>query len=206
MDGKIKKCKKDLQSLYQTMTNLKERNDKLKGSLKDKKTGELDKSKKFDLEQRLDRESKEMWEKKNELEKINSAIEDGTISLKEKESQINILRGNLEDFEINLDKIRKEVNKRKEQFDRSENKKNNTVNSAKVDLKNSDIGLEVELNNELLKFKFLKNAVLILCNEIPEMRTVLNSNLQEAGIEIGSRPISEKAPSEMSKKSIKSIK
>lgn len=88
MDGKIKKCKKDLQSLYQTMTSLKDRNEKLKNSLIVEKTGELDRSKKQELEARLDKESKEMWEKKNELEKINYAIQEGEQTYREKESQV----------------------------------------------------------------------------------------------------------------------
>jgi chromosome segregation ATPase len=91
MDGKIKKCKKDLQSLYQTMSNLKERNEKLKNSLIVQKTGELDKFKKSELENKLDKESKEMWEKKNELERLNHAIIEGNQTLKEKEAQVNYL-------------------------------------------------------------------------------------------------------------------
>jgi hypothetical protein len=60
----------------------------LKNSLIVEKTGELDRSKKQDLEIRLDKESKEMWEKKNELEKINYAIQEGEQTYREKESQV----------------------------------------------------------------------------------------------------------------------
>ena len=104
---------------------------------------------------------------------------------------------------MNIDKIRKEVNTKREQFERSEKKYNQILNTAKVDVKTTEIGLEVDLNNEMLRYKFLKNAVIILCNEIPEMRTVLSNDLQEVGIEIGSRPVSEKAISEASRKSNK---
>jgi hypothetical protein len=104
---------------------------------------------------------------------------------------------------MNIDKIRKEVNTKKEQFDRSDKKFSQVVNTFKVDVKNSEIGLELDLNNEMLRHKFLKNSVIILCNEIPEMRTVLSNSLQEVGIEIGSRPVSEKAVSEASRKSNK---
>ncbi len=112
-----------------------------------------------------------------------------------------ILRNNLEDFEMNIEKMRKEVNTKSEQFERAKKKSTQTQNNVKVDLKTSELGLEVELNNEMLRYKFLKNAVIILSNEIPEMRTVLSNNLQEVGIEIGSRPISEKAPSQASRRS-----
>ena len=91
MDGKIKKCKKDLQSLYQTMTSLKDRNEKLKTSLIVEKTGEMDRSKKRDFEIRLDKESKEMWERKNELEKINYSIQEGEQNYREKDQQVILL-------------------------------------------------------------------------------------------------------------------
>jgi chromosome segregation ATPase len=89
MDGKIKKCRKDLHSLHQTMNNLRERNEKLKNSLIVKKTGELDSYKKKELESKVEKENKEMWEKKNELESLNSAILSGKQKLEEKSMQVN---------------------------------------------------------------------------------------------------------------------
>lgn len=67
----------------------------------------------------------------------------------------------------------------------------------------SEIGHEIELNNQILKNKFLKNSLTILCNEIPEMRSVLSNNLQEIGIDIPSRQVSEKGSDTSSKKSIR---
>jgi len=82
MEGKIKKkCRKDLQSLYQTMSNLKERNEKLKTSLMVKKTGQLDMARKEELQQKVERENKDMWEKKNELDRLTQSIYDNNNSL-----------------------------------------------------------------------------------------------------------------------------
>ena len=90
MDGKIKKCRKDLHSLHQTMNNLRERNEKLKNSLIVKKTGELDNFKKKELEVKVEKENKDMWEKKNEIESLNMAIQGGNQKLEEKTMQVRL--------------------------------------------------------------------------------------------------------------------
>lgn len=88
MDGKIKKCKKDLNSLYRTLGSLKSRNEKLKTSLIVKKNGELHEFKKSELEEKVALESEQMWAKKKELESLNGSIEQGAISMKEKNIQV----------------------------------------------------------------------------------------------------------------------
>jgi len=103
------------------------------------------------------------------------------------------LRNNLEDFQISLEKIKKEVGEKEEKWNRSEKRNSQLLNRTNINLENSDIGLEVQLNNENLRNKFLKNAISILCSEIPEMRSVISGSLQEVGVEISSRPNSEKA-------------
>ena len=103
------------------------------------------------------------------------------------------MRNNLEDFQISLEKIKKEVGDKEEKWDRSEKRNNQLLNRTNINLDNSDIGLEIQLNNENLRNKFLKNSISILCSEIPEMRSVISGSLQEVGVEIASRPNSEKA-------------
>lgn len=113
-----------------------------------------------------------------------------------------MLERNIKEFRTDLEKIRKEVSERQEKFERSQ-KRNQQVSSKHAStIEKSEIGREIDLNNEILKNKFLKNAINILCNEIPDMKTVLSGSLQEAGIDISSvsRPISEKAVSEVSSK------
>lgn len=88
MDGKIKKCKKDLNSLYRTLGSLKSRNEKLKTSLIVKKNGELHDFKRQELEEKVSAESEQMWAKKKELEALNASIEQGVLNLKEKSIQV----------------------------------------------------------------------------------------------------------------------
>jgi hypothetical protein len=112
-----------------------------------------------------------------------------------------ILRSNIEELEVGLEKMKKDVFDKEEKFERSLKRNKQIITQLKVDMK-SDIGLEIELNNQMLRNKFMKNALTILYNEIPEMRSILSNNLQEMGIDIPSRPVSEKA-SESSRKSIR---
>jgi transcriptional regulator NrdR family protein len=88
MDGKIKKCKKDLNSLYRTLGSLKSRNEKLKTSLIVKKNGELHEFKRSELEEKVSSESEQMWAKKRELETLKNSIEQNNLNLKEKNIQV----------------------------------------------------------------------------------------------------------------------
>lgn len=57
---------------------------------------------------------------------------------------------------------------------------------------NSDLDYTLKLEEEMQKNKFLKNAIAMLCAEIPEMQSALHNDLQEIGIEINNRSISDK--------------
>ena len=51
--------------------------------------------------------------------------------------------------------------------------------------------MEIKLNNEKLKNKFLKNSIAILSSEIDEVKNVFSSELED--FNIPSRPMSEKS-------------
>lgn len=97
----------------------------------------------------------------------------------------------MEDFTISLEKIKKEIKEKEEKFVRSEKRNNQLLSRSNINME-SDIGYEIKFNNEILRNKFLKNAISILCSEIPEMKSVISGSLQEVGVEIASRPSSEK--------------
>lgn len=88
--------------------------------------------------------------------------------------------------------MKKEVETRNEKFNLSDKRNKSTLTKFNINM-DSDIGYDIKSNNEALKNKFLKNSISILCSEIPEMKSVLSDRLQEMGIEISSRPESEKA-------------
>ena len=96
MAGKIAKCKKDLSSLKKTLEALQTRNDKLKKALILKQKGDVDNEKVKQLEGKIEKENKYMWEKKKELDNLNVNLQSGQQKVEEKRMQINVLQNNIE--------------------------------------------------------------------------------------------------------------
>ena len=191
MEGKINKTRKDLRSLKMTLKSLNERNDKFKKGLILKQKGEVDLAKVNQLEKKVEKENKEMWDKKKELDNLNMNIKSGQQKIEEKGMQIEVLKQNIENYNSLLSKQEEESKKKKESNERSEKKFNKLVKDKNINLENSDIGMEIKLNNEKLKNKFLKNSIAILSSEIDEVKNVFSSELED--FNIPSRPMSEKS-------------
>ena len=191
MEGKINKTRKDLRSLKMTLKSLNERNDKFKKGLILKQKGEVDLAKVNQLEKKVEKENKEMWDKKKELDNLNMNIKSGQQKIEEKGMQIEVLRQNIENYNSLLTKQEEESKKKKESNERSEKKFNKLVKDKNINLDNTDIGMEIKLNNEKLKNKFLKNSIAILSSEIDEVKNVFSSELED--FNIPSRPMSEKS-------------
>jgi len=205
MQGKIIKMKKDLDSLKYTLKNLKDRNERLKDNLISKKSGKLDKAKKEELEDKVKIETQEMWEKKNQLNRLKNETETENQKLTEKIMENQIMNSKIDEFSPQLEKMRKENDDVQEKFNRSEKRKKASLDKlkAKKNFDSTILDLEVQLCEQKTKNQFLMNAVAILCNEIPELKNAITGSLQEKGIAIPSRPNSEKIktdPSVSSKK------
>ena len=132
-----------------------------------------------------------MWDKKKELDNLNMNIKSGQQKIEEKGMQIEVLKQNIENYNSLLSKQEEESKKKKESNERSEKKFNKLVKDKNINLENSDIGMEIKLNNEKLKNKFLKNSIAILSSEIDEVKNVFSSELED--FNIPSRPMSEKS-------------
>ena len=191
MEGKINKTRKDLRSLKMTLKSLNERNDKFKKGLILKQKGEVDLAKVNQLEKKVEKENKEMWDKKKELDNLNMNIKSGQQKIEEKGMQIEVLKQNIDNYNSLLSKQEEESKKKKESNERSEKKFNKLVKDKNINLDNTDIGMEIKLNNEKLKNKFLKNSIAILSSEIDEVKNVFSSELED--FNIPSRPMSEKS-------------
>ena len=191
MEGKINKTRKDLRSLKMTLKSLNERNDKFKKGLILKQKGEVDLAKVNQLEKKVEKENKEMWDKKKELDNLNMNIKSGQQKIEEKGMQIEVLKQNIDNYNSLLTKQEEESKKKKESNERSEKKFNKLVKDKNINLDNTDIGMEIKLNNEKLKNKFLKHSIAILSSEIDEVKNVFSSELED--FNIPSRPMSEKS-------------
>ena len=191
MAGKIAKCKKDLSSLKKTLEALQTRNDKLKKALILKQKGEVDNEKVKQLEGKVEKENKYMWEKKKELDNLNVNYQNGQQKMEEKKMQINVLQNNIENYQTMLQKQENESKNKKEASRRQLVRFNKVVRDNNIDIENTDIGNEIKLTNEKIKNDFLKRSISILASEIDEVRSILSNEMQD--FHIPSRPISIKS-------------
>jgi chromosome segregation ATPase len=188
MAGKIAKCKKDLSSLKKTLEALQTRNEKLKKSLILKQKGEVDNEKVKQLEGKVEKENKYMWEKKKELDNLNVNYQNVQQRIEEKRMQINVLQNNIENYHSMLQKEENESKKKEDSSRRQMNRFNTVLRQNHIDMRNTDIGNEIKLRNEKIKNDFLKRSISILASEIDDVRNILLNDIQD--IEIPSRPFS----------------
>lgn len=113
------------------------------------------------------------------------------------------MNNSIGDYSGMREMTKREADKQLQKLERADKKLKGMLTKMNSNLTNIPISTEIELNKERLKNKYLKNALSLLCGEIPEMKYALNNNLQEFGIKISSRPISEKPSTENSLKSYK---
>ena len=191
MAGKIAKCKKDLSSLKKTLEALQTRNDKLKKALILKQKGEVDNEKVKQLEGKIEKENKYMWEKKKELDNLNVNLQNSQQKMEEKRIQINIIQNNIENYQAMLEKQENENKTKLEVNQRQFNRYNKVIRDSHIDIDNSDIGNEIKLRNEKIKNEFLKRSISILASEIDEVKTILANEMQD--FKIPSKPISVKS-------------
>jgi hypothetical protein len=104
---------------------------------------------------------------------------------------MKVVRRGLQEIASRLEIVKKENNDKSEKHNRSEIKYKKVSHSVKV-TNNSDLDYSLKLEETLQKNKFLKNAISMLCKEIPEMQSALNNDLQEIGIEINNKSMSDK--------------
>jgi hypothetical protein len=171
------------------------------------------------METRQEKDRKEMFEMKRELTTLGDEIQRERISFEEKERNVFIIIIKKQYLEKNVNEVynkyeisQKERADRLEKFGRSDKKFNQLKTKTNVDLDSSELGLELALQKKVLKNKFLKNALNFLCEEIDELK-IITGDLQEYGIEIGDKQLSDKSVSSLnsvvsrsSKRSLKSIK
>ena len=191
MAGKIAKCKKDLSSLKKTLEALQTRNDKLKRALILKQKGEVDNEKVKQLEGKVEKENKYMWEKKKELDNLNANYQNGQQKMEEKKKQINVMQNNIEKYQSMLQKQENESKNKEDASRRQSNRFNKVLRDNNIDLDNTDIGYEIRLRNEKIKNDFLKRSISILASEIDEVRNTLSNEMQD--FKIPSKPVSIKS-------------
>lgn len=194
MGGKINKAKKDLASLQKTILTLQERNDKLKNSLILKQSGKLEETRISRYHEKMEDENKSLWECKNELRRIEHNLEQEGLELAEKEQEIEHLREEEAASENAIREIQDESDFLEVRIKEAEDARNEQLillqtEHPSLDLEESDFAYEAKLLAESLKHEYLLNSMAILCQQNPEMKEGIESELID--IAIPSRPHSE---------------
>ena len=174
--------------MKKTLEALQTRNDKLKKALILKQKGEVDLAKVEQLEGKVEKENKDMWEKKKELDNLNVGLQNGQQKIEEKKMQLDVMKHNIDNYQNLLQKQVGESKKKEDISKRSYNRFNKLIRENNIDMDNTDLGSEIRLNNEKIKNRFLKNSISILAAEIDEVRNIFSSEMQD--FNIPSRPIS----------------
>lgn len=178
---------------------MKERNERLKTNRLEKKLGKVDVSYKEELQQKVSQESEEMWSKKTELKKLNELFQKESEQINEKVKAKDVLSNKLDYLGNEIGGISLNLQKTKEKYDRAVENDSRVLKNAKLKKPDfsiqpdSNIDLEIKLMEEQVRNQYLMNAISILCNENAELRNAINNPLQEKGINIPNRPVSEKS-------------
>lgn len=153
------------------------------------------------MSNKVSKESEEMWVKKNELKKIEELLTRESLKMKERNDTQDLLSKKVENLSYEISKIKDDIDKNKKKYEnakKSEGRTISLVKSKKPDFEiteGSAIDLEIKLQQEQVRNQYLLNAITILCNQNIDLRNALNNPLQERGIVIPNRPISEKSDS-----------
>ena len=96
-----------------------------------------------------------------------------------KSNEIEFYKKQMNKYNQLMGKQIEDEKKKKDILERSEKKYNKTLKDTKVKLEYTEIGLEIEVNNEKIKNQFLKNTISTLSSDIPEFKQIFNNNINE---------------------------
>ena len=186
LDGKIRKCEKEIKALENTMKHLQKRNKNYRDKFLRGAEG-ADLEKKQILEEQCRAASETLFKKRKEVQKLNKEYDDDMRRLMEIQTkQQNFLKKN-EDVSYQRERIDKELQDQHDKLSRAERTKNNNLQSVaqrvqnfEDSAKNKDIMFEAEQ----LKTKYLMSAIGILVSDMPDLHGILEQPFQEIGLEI----------------------
>lgn len=187
--------------MYKTIDSLKERNERLKKNKLEKKSGKVDMSIKQELDEKLYNASDELNSYKTELKKLDKLIEDEKLNYKEKTAKTDIILNKINYLKSEENSISEAINKKIDQLNRAKMKykktKDNLMAKKKdIDLnEDSNIEYECKIAEEKERNKYLLNAISLLCNENSSLREAIINPLQDKGIVIPIKALSEKSDS-----------
>ena len=172
IENKIDQTKKEIKNLKSILSELGNKNYTLNNDFKQSKNN----NKKEELIQIKEKENFEMTLQKKELDNLINTLKLNQEKIDNKNYEVEFFKQQINKYNQLMGKQVEEEKKKKEVFERSEKKYNKILKDSKVNLEYSEIGLEIEVNNEKLKNQFLKNTISYLSSDIPELKLFIEEN------------------------------
>lgn len=186
LDGKIRKCEKEIKALENTMKHLQKRNKNYRDKfLRGAEGADLDK--KQILEEQCRAASETLFKKRKEVQKLNKEYDDDMRRLMEIQTkQQSYLKKN-EDVTYQRERIDRELQEQGGKVERAERTRANNYNSLIQNINDFDGSVQskdIMFEAEQLKTKYLMNAISVLLSDLPDLQSVLEQPFQEIGLEI----------------------
>jgi len=186
LDGKIRKCEKEIKALENTMKHLSKRNKNYRDKFLRGAEG-ADLEKKQILEEQCRAASETLFKKRKEVQKLSKEFDDDMRRLTEIQTkQQNFLK---QDDEVanQRERIEKELSEQQEKIQRADDAKNSNyeaLSQAVDDFQNSSQYKDIIFESEQLKTRYIMNAIATMVSDIPDLAGILEKPLQDIGLDI----------------------
>ena len=190
LDGKLRKCEKEIKALANTLDHLKMRNKNYRDKFIQGAEG-ADLEKKQILEDQCRAASETLFKKRRELQKLQKDYDDDARSLMEIRTKSQALQKQNEATNMERERFNQDINAQMNKFSKAEQSFQaaysnvKQVNGDAFDDSKENVEIIAEVENQ--KTNHLLNALSVIINEFPALGTVIKGSFGDE-LQIPSRP------------------
>lgn len=190
LDGKLRKCEKEIKALANTLDHLKMRNKNYRDKFMQGAEG-ADLEKKQILEDQCRAASETLFKKRRELQKLQKDYDDDARQLMEYQTKSQALKRQNEQTQMENERFNNDIQKQAQKLQRAEQSFQGSYGNVQQvkgeGFEESKENLEVNGQLEQHKTQHLLNALSVIVNEFPALGTVIRGSFGDQ-IQIPSRP------------------
>ena len=190
LDGKLRKCEKEIKALINTLDHLKMRNKNYRDKFIQGAEG-ADLEKKQILEDQCRAASETLFKKRRELQKLQKDYDDDARQLMEIRNKQQAHQKQNEATQLEKERFQKDIALQMQKIERAQQQYeanfNNVMQIKGEGFDQSIENMEIQNNVEQLKTQHLLNALSVIINEFPALGTVIKSSFGD-DLQIPSRP------------------
>lgn len=179
LDGKLRKCEKEIKALSNTLDHLKMRNKNYRDKFIQGAEG-ADLEKKQILEDQCRAASETLFKKRRELQKLQKDYDDDARQLMEIRNKQQQHQKQNEATQMEQDRFNKDINTAMQKINRVNQQFESSYNNVKQvkgeDFDNTTDNIEVMAHVEGQKTEHLLNALSVIINEFPALGTVIKGS------------------------------